>query len=82
VRGHDRRLLAHSDALDDTDAKMLAKRYDTTNPAQARREVTDLQRSLLAMVAHKHITRRGKQNAAYLSRTKLDESTTHPTRAS
>lgn len=76
------RLLAHPDALDDTDAKMLAKRYDTTNPAQARREVTDLQRTLLDMVAHKTITRRGKQNAAYLSRTKLDESTTHPTRAS
>jgi plasmid stabilization system protein ParE len=69
------RLLAHPDALDDIDAKLLAKRFQATNPAQARREVSDLQKTLLAMVAHKNITRRGKQHAVYLSRAKLDEST-------
>jgi len=34
------------------------------------------------MVAHKNITRRGKQNATYLSRAKLDESRTQSSRAS
>lgn len=76
------RLLEHPGALDDTDAALLAKRFHTINPAQARREVTDLQKTLLAMVAHQNITRRGRQNAVYLSRAKLDESTTHPKRAS
>jgi hypothetical protein len=76
------RLLTHRDALDDTDAKLLAKRFATLNPAQARRDITDLQKSLLGMVAHQNTTRRGKQNAVYLSRAKFDESTTHPSRAS
>jgi hypothetical protein len=76
------RLQTHPDALDEVDAKLLAKRFQTINPAQARRDVTDLQRSLLGMVAHKNTTRRGKQNAVYLTRAKLDESTTRPTRAS
>ena len=61
-------LLDHPDALDEVDAKRLAKRFQTINPAQARREVTDLQASLLALVAHKNITRRGQQHAVYLSR--------------
>ncbi len=74
------RLQAHPDALDDIDAKLLAKQFAAINPAQARRDVTDLQRSLLAMVAHKNVTRRNKQNATYLSRAKSDESTTHPRR--
>jgi hypothetical protein len=76
------RLLDHPDALDEADAKLLAKRFDTTNPAQARRDVSDLQKTLLGMVAHKTTTRRAKQNAVYLSRAKLDESTNDPTRAS
>lgn len=76
------RLLTHPDALDDTDAKLLAKRLAGINPAQARRDVTDLQTTLLAMVAHQNTTRRGKQNAVYLSRAKLDESTNQPSRAS
>lgn len=79
---YQRLLLAHPDALDEADAKLLAKRYHATNPAQARRDVADLQKTLLAMVAHKNTTRRAKQNAVYLSRTKLDESTTNPSRAS
>jgi hypothetical protein len=39
-------------------------------------------RTLLGMVAHMNTTRRGKQNAIYLSRAKLTESTTLPMRAS
>ncbi len=87
------RLHDHAGALDDADAALLAKRFHTTNPAQARRDVTDLQKTLLGMIAHKTTTRRGKQNAAYLSGTKpdkpaaprrasSDESTTPATRAS
>ena len=66
------RLLDHPDQLDDIDA----------NPAALRRQVSDLQGDLLNKVRHQNITRRGKQNAAYLSRAKLDESTKKPTRAS
>jgi len=79
---YQRLLHHHHDALDPTDAKLLAKRFKTTNPAQQRREITDLQKTLLAMVAHKNTTRRGRQNATYLSRAKLNESTTQPPRAS
>ncbi len=76
------RLLGHPDVLDAHDTKMLAKRFQTTNPAQLRREIGDLQGDLLNKVRHKNITRRGKQNATYLSRAKLDESTNHAKRAS
>ncbi|MDQ3423762.1 MAG: hypothetical protein M3510_10395, partial [Actinomycetota bacterium] len=72
----------HPEHLDDIDAELLAKRLHTTNPAALRRQVSDLQGDLLTKVKHKNITRRGKQNAAYLSRAKLDESTKKPTRAS
>jgi hypothetical protein len=75
------RLLEHPEQLDQADAKLLAKRFQATNPAQARRDVTDLQKTLLGMVAHKNTTRRGKQNAVYLSRAKLNKSTTHRPRA-
>ena len=61
---------------------MLVKRLDTTNPAQLLHEIGDLQGDLLNKVKHKNITRRNKQNAVYLSRAKLDESTSHPSRAS
>jgi integrase-like protein len=76
------RLLEHPDALDQIDAKLLAKQFDQVNPAAQRREVTDLQGDLLNKVRHKNTTRRGKQNTVYLSRAKLDESTNHPSRAS
>lgn len=76
------RLLEHPDALDEVDRDLLAKRFATVNPAAARRRVADLQKTLLDMVAHKNVTARGKQNAAYLSRAKLDESTFPRTRAS
>jgi hypothetical protein len=76
------RLLGHPDALDDTDAKLLANRLGTTNPADLRRQIGDLQGDLLNKVKHKNITRRGKQNAVYLSRAKMDESTNQTTRAS
>ena len=76
------RLLAHPGVLDEIDAELLAKQFRTINPAAARREVADLQRTLLNVVAHKNVTTRAKQNAAYLSRAKLDESTTRGSRAS
>ena len=76
------RLLEHPEALDEIDAKLLAKRFTEINPAAQRRQVTDLQGDLLNKVRHKNTTRRGKQNAVYLSRAKLDESTNHPSRAS
>jgi hypothetical protein len=41
------RLLEHADLLDPIDLELLAKRLQTTNPAQLRREVTDLQTTLL-----------------------------------
>jgi hypothetical protein len=47
------RLLAHPGVLDEQDARLPAKRFETTNPAQARRDVTDLQKTLPGMVAHK-----------------------------
>jgi hypothetical protein len=62
------RLLHHPDVLDDTATRLLAKRFEATNPAQARRDIADVHASLLAGVAHKNVTRRTKQNAVYLSR--------------
>ncbi len=76
------RLLGHPDVLDDQDAKMLAKRIHTTNPAALRREIGDLQGDLLNKVKHQNVTRRNKQNAVYLSRAKLHESTKQRSRAS
>lgn len=76
------RLLAHTEYLDAVDAGLLAKRLQTTNPAALRRSVSDLQGDLLNKVKHKNITRRARQNAVYLSRAKLDESTKKPSRAS
>ncbi len=69
------RLMSHPDVVDEVDAKMLAKRFQETNPAQLRREVTDLQGDLLNKVKRKNVTHRGKQNAVYLSRAKLDKPT-------
>jgi transposase InsO family protein len=67
------RLLGHPDQLDEIDAKLLAKRVDTTNPAELRRHIANLQRDLLNRVKHTNLTQRNKQNAVYLSRAKLDE---------
>jgi hypothetical protein len=75
------RLLGHPDQLDSYDAKLLAKQLQTTNPAALRRDVGDLQGDLLNKVRRKNVTRRGQQTAVYLSRAKLDESTTRPSRA-
>ena len=68
--------------LDDHDRQMLTKLFQTTNPAALRRQIGDLQGDLLNKVRHKNVTHRNKQNAVYLSRAKLGESTTPPTRAS
>ncbi len=76
------RLLDHPDQLDDIDAKMLTKQIETTNPAELRRQIGDLQGDLINKVKHQNIARRGKQNQVYLSRAKSDESTTNRTRAS
>lgn len=67
------RLLGNPDQLDEIDAKLLAKRLDTTNPAELRRHIANLQRDLLNRVKHTNLTQRNKQNAVYLSRAKLDE---------
>lgn len=71
----------YPEVLDTADARMLAKQLETTNPAALRRELTDLQTQLLAKVKRKNITQRNKRNAAYLSRAKINESTTQPSRA-
>jgi hypothetical protein len=84
------RLLGHPDALDPIDTGHLTDLYQATNPAAARRDVGQLCATLLERVKRKTVTARAKQNAAYLSRTKLDrpkrassdESTTRPSRAS
>ena len=95
------RLLAYHAAhpehevLDHHDATMLAKQVDAANPAQLRRDVSDLQGDLIDKVKNKQVTQRGLQHAVYLSKTKShrpppptskrassNESTTHPTRAS
>jgi hypothetical protein len=84
------RLPGHPDALDPIDTGHLTDVYQATNPAAARRDVGQLCATLLERVKRKTATARAKQNAAYLSRTKLDrpkrassdESTTRPSRAS
>ena len=42
--------------------------YQTTNPADLRRQIGDLQGDLLNKIKHKTVSRRSKQNAVYLSR--------------
>ena len=94
------RLLAHAavdpNVLDEVDARRLAALLETTNPAAVRREIGQLQATLLERVRRKTITRRAKTNRAYLSGTKTktregqsvpkralpDESTTTAKRAS
>ena len=84
------RLLAQPDALDPVDARNLTDLYQATNPAAARRAVGQLCATMLERVKRKTVTARAKQNAAYLSRTKLDrpkrassdQSTTPASRAS
>lgn len=51
-----------------TDAELLAKRFSTTNPADLRPQIGDLQGNLLNEIKHETVSRRGKQDAAYLSR--------------
>jgi hypothetical protein len=94
------RLLTHAASdplvLDDLDARRLAALFESTNPAAARRQVGQLQATLLERVRRKTVTRRAKTNRAYISRTKIktaagqpapkrafpDESTTTAKRAS
>ena len=86
------RLLGHPDALDPVDTARLHLLLETTNPAQARRDVTQLCSTLLERVKRKNITTRAKTNRVFLSKTKInkpptkrassDESTTPATRAS
>jgi hypothetical protein len=94
------RLLAHAatdpNVLDDIDARHLATVHQTTNPAAARREIGQLQATLLERVRRKTVTRRAKTNRAFVSGTKIknaagqpvpkrassDESTTTAKRAS
>ena len=86
------RLLSHPDTLDHIDAARLAGLLQTTNPAQARRDVAQLCSTLLERVKRKNVTTRAKTNQVFLSKTKinkppadrasLDESTTPEKRAS
>jgi hypothetical protein len=86
------RLLGHPDTLDDLDTARLAHLVQTTNPAQARRDIGQLCATLLERVKRKTVTTRAKTNHAYLAQTKinkppttrasLDEATTPTKRAS
>jgi integrase-like protein len=94
------RLLAHAATdplvLDQFDAHHLATVHQTTNPAAARREIGQLQATLLERVRRKTVTRRAKTNRAFVTGTKIknaagqpipkrapsDESTTAAKRAS
>jgi Integrase core domain len=83
-------------ALDEVDARRLAALLQATNPAAVRREIGQLQATLLERVRRKTVTRRAKTNHAYISgnkikdaagqpvppRAKIDEATTSTKRAS
>jgi hypothetical protein len=58
-------------ALDDVDARRLAALLTATNPAAARREIGQLQATLLQRVRRKTVTRRAKANRAYISGNKV-----------
>jgi hypothetical protein len=87
---------ADPNALDEFDARHLAALLEATNPAAARRQIGQLQATLLERVRRKTVTRRAKANHTYLSGTKIknaagqpvpkrastDEATTQPKRAS
>jgi Integrase core domain len=86
------RLLAHPDALDDIDARVLAALLQATNPAAVRRQVGQLCATLLVRARRKTVTARAQTAHVYRSRTKinktpvkrasLDESTNPASRAS
>jgi hypothetical protein len=94
------RLIGHAtvdpNVLDDLDAQRLAALLETTNPAAARRQIGQLQATLLERVRRKTVTRRAKASHVYTSGTKIktaagqpvhkraitDEATTHRKRAS
>jgi hypothetical protein len=73
-----RRLLDFSDILDPRDVDKLRQDQHDANPAQLRRDLSDLQARLTKLVADQQIRRRRALNHTYLSRTKLS----HPSRAS
>ena len=76
------RLLTHTAAdpelLDPIDQRHLQTLLATTNPARTRREIGQLQATLLERVRRKTVTRRAKTNHVYLSRTKLKNPTGQP----
>ncbi len=72
------RLLDFSDILDRRDLDIQRQRRHDANPAQLRRDLTDLQARLTTLVADQQIRRRRALNHTYLSRTKIS----HPSRAS
>ena len=69
------RLLAHAAAdplvIDEHDARRLAALLAATNPAAARRQIGQLQATLLERVRRKTVTRRAKTNRVYLSGQKI-----------
>jgi hypothetical protein len=76
------RLLAHAATdplvLDDVDARHLADLIETTNPAAARRDIGQLQATLLERVRRKTVTRRAKTNRAFVSGTKTKNAAGQP----
>jgi len=72
------RLLDFADILDRRDIDTQRQRRHDANPVQLRRDLTDLQARLTALVADQQIRRRRALNHTYLSRTKIS----HPSRAS
>jgi hypothetical protein len=86
------RLLTHTEALDEIDARRLAGQLEATNPAAVRRQVGQLCATLLQRVRRKTVTTRAQTAHVYRSRTKInktpakrassDESTTPTKRAS
>jgi hypothetical protein len=79
------RLLTHAASdphvLDALDARHLAALLTATNPAAARRQIGQLQATLLERVRRKTVTRRAKTNGAYTSGMKIktmDRTTPEP----
>lgn len=76
------RLLAHAatdqGVLDEFDARHLAALLQATNPAATRRQIGQLQATLIERVRRKTVTRRAKTNRAYLSGTKIKNAAGQP----
>ena len=76
------RLLTHAAAdplvLDEADARRLAGLLQSTNPAATRRQIGQLQATLLERVKRKTVTRRAKANRVYLSAAKIKNAAGQP----